>query len=556
LENREKSDALKIPYSGQIIGTVVDALEIQTGVLANRTAKRYYSGHMPCQYNQKEIFRAFGQTLVDLGIVPVPPGFQKYHISMSRLIANMTWQFARKWDNLCSIIQNRSTPIQNPAPVIYGFCRLVVVDFSLRLFALFRLTEMAVPESHLPTWAMENGGGKLLRILIDQTNLSRDQFGAKIGVSPTSMDNWLDGKTRPTRSHIRDIAIELGRIKRENNEDVLFLQMYRQFSFAYLADILANRVGRENVVELGTALMRFMRLIADDVNQQQRPPIEEVAGLEFNTLRYGVDEPLSHTLLNNLAMVEKDQNWKRDILASAFDWSLRFQEIMNLSSPRRSSAGLAEEIADDPAVEAEIEKLKESSVLTADDYRRIHQGDPGLLLKVLNIGLDDYRLIVKRYPLSPKAHFLLGSQLGLNGKWLNNRQIISDAINECKIAASLHEGWDAPLVEIGIMLANVGRYEEGLAELEAAEKRLGRVPPHLAFCRGYCLMALDKYADALKNFEIVIGSSPDYAVALDHAAHCAFSLHDNQKGMDYAKRAFILGAPEAYNDWRNGKYKK
>ena len=48
--------------------------------------------------------------------------------------------------------------------------------------------------------------------------------------------------------------------------------------------------------------------------------------------------------------------------------------------------------------------------------------------------------------------------------------------------------WDTPLVEPGITLINVGRYDEALAELGSATKKLPAITPHLAFNRGYALM--------------------------------------------------------------------
>jgi tetratricopeptide (TPR) repeat protein len=556
LDNRSNSGAIILPYSGQIIGTIVDALDIEDGVLVSRTAKRYYSGSLPCEYSQKEIFKAFGKAMVDKGILPVPPGFKKYNISMPDITANAAWRFARKWDILSSTIQSRSAPLQNPGRAVEGFCRLVAVDLSLRIFALLRLVYIPVQEPHVPMWAMENGAGKLLREFLDRTGISRDQFAARVEVSPTSIDNWLDGKTRPTPSHIKELSGELAKLNLGKNAELLQLELTRQFTFAYLADILARQIGRDTVVELGTALNRFVWLITDDVRQQNRRPIEEAAGLEYNSLRYGTDEPFSHTLLRNLALIETDKEWKRDILAATMDWSLRFQEIMAESSWPRSSAGLAEDIEDTPEVEEDLRKLNESSKLQARDYLRISQGDLGMLVETLNGGISDCRIIVKHHPLSPKAHFTLGSQLGMVGKWLNNRRLVAEGISECKIAAALREGWDAPLVEIGIILGNIGEYEKALVELDTAVMRLKKKTPHLAFCRGYNLMELGRNDDALKEFKAVIDTNPQYALALNYAAQCAFSVGDSEQGRKYAKEAFNLGEFETYNAWRKGKYKK
>lgn len=50
-------------------------------------------------------------------------------------------------------------------------------------------------------------------------------------------------------------------------------------------------------------------------------------------------------------------------------------------------------------------------------------------------------------------------------------------------------------------------------------------------------MMLKKYEEALSEFEFVINSKPDYALAFDYAAHCSFILGDRTKGIRYAKEA-------------------
>ena len=67
-------------------------------------------------------------------------------------------------------------------------------------------------------------------------------------------------------------------------------------------------------------------------------------------------------------------------------------------------------------------------------------------------------------------------------------------------------------------------------------------------------MQLKMYERALADFEFVISLRPNYARALDYAAHCAFIFGDAQKGMRYAKEARKYGETQTYNEWRKGKY--
>ncbi len=551
-----------IPYSGRITGTIVKALDIRDKVLINRTANRYFAGETVSEYSLSQIYITLGKRLVELNIVPIPTMFEKHGKSMPTIMAASLARLAKKWDSLCATIQSRSGRIQDYSQAIEGFCRLMVIDLALRTVAWFRLAKLSPFEPKTPQWAEENGAGKMLRTLLSKVGITRDQFSARVEVSDISIDNWFDGKMRPTPKNIEIMAETFSKLIPATNKYILQVQFQRQFTLAYLADILANNIGREAVLDLATALYRFTWLISEDINAMKRPPIEEVAGLEFEILRYGTDEPLSHALLRNLASVEKDDKWQKEILASITSWDLRFEEIGAATSLPGASAGLAQELPEEARKEAfedgteeDLKKLREASSLRAKDYARIAAGDIKMLIEQLNGGINDRRLIVKQHPLSPQAHSELGSYLGMVGKYLGNRGMINEGIRECKIASTLCKDWDTPLVEPGIILINVGRYEEALVELKSAASKLPMITPHLAFNRGYALMQTKKFEQALVDFELVIKKRPNYALALDYAAHCAFMLDDHTKGMQYAKEARKYGEPRAYSDWRKGVYK-
>jgi len=551
-----------IPYSGRIISTIVKALDIKDEVLTNRTANRYFTGEIVSEYSLRQIYITLGKRLVELNIVPIPMMFEKHGTSMPTITAASLARLAKKWDSLCATIQSRSGRIQEYSQAIEAFCGLMVIDLALRTVAWFRLAKLPPFEPKTPQWAQENGAGKMLRTLLSKAGITRDQFSARVEVSDISIDNWFDGKVRPTPKNIEVMAETFSKLIPGTNKYILQVQFQRQFTLAYLADILAQNISRETVLDLVTALYRFVWLISEDIGTMERPPIEKVAGLEFEILRHGTDEPHSHALLRNLAAVEKDAKWQKEILASITSWDLRFEEIGAATSSPGASAGLAQELPEEARKEAfkdgteeDLKKLREASSLQAKDYVWIAAGDIRMLIEQLDGGINDRRLIVKRHPLSPQAHSELGSYLGMVGKHLSNREMINEGISECKIAATLCKNWDTPLVEPGIILINVGRYEEALAELESAAKKLPAMTPHLAMNRGYALMQTKKFEQALVDFELVIQNRPNYALALDYAAHCAFMLDDYTKGMQYAKDARKYGEPRAYNDWRKGVYK-
>ncbi|MFC2018721.1 tetratricopeptide repeat protein [Chloroflexota bacterium] len=561
--NEESKDEIKtILYSGQIIGAIVEALDIKDDALTDKTAKRYYSGKNVSKYSLNRIYIALGKELVKLNIVPIPQMFEKHGISMPNITTASLARLSKKWDSLCATIQSRSGNIQDYAQAVEGFCRLIIIDFALRIVAWLRLSNQSPPELKTPQWAEANGAGMMLRMLLSETGITRDQFSARVEVSHISIDNWFDGRIRPIPKNIEVISETFSKLLLDTNKYSLQVQFQRQFTFAYLADILAKNIGREAVLELATALYRFIRLISEDISKMERPPIEDVAGLEFAILRYGTDEPSSHTLLRNLALVEKDAKWQKDVLASITGWDLRFEEIVYQNSAPGAPAGLAQDLPEkakmeeiEDGTEEELRKHKETRSLQAKDYTRIDSGDLRMAFEQFNGGINGLQLIVKRHPLSPQAHSMLGSYLGMVGKHLRNQEMINEGISECKIAAALCNDWDMPLVEPAIILINIGRYDEALVELDIAAKQLSNITPHLALNRGYALMQTNKFEQALDDFEFVISMRPNYALALVHAAHCAFMLHDHQKGIRYAKEARNYGEPRTYNDWRKGVYR-
>lgn len=556
-------------YSGKVIGAVVKALNLDQGVLKDRTARRFFAGYSVSEHNRKEVLNELGKVLIEHGIVPVPALLRQSDVSMAAIIAEAIEFAAIRWDNLLATIQSRSTPITDRQLAVEQFLRLVVVDLALRVFALLRLARLEAPPPDAPSWALENGGGKLLRELAEKSGLTRYQLADSLGVSYTSVDNWLDGKNRPTFKNIEVLADMLTGLSTDMTAQHLKQKIQRQFTFAHIADLLASLIGRERTVDLSTALVRLVWLITQDVQQMDRLPIEEDPSGELIALWFGTANSSTHVLLRNLADSETDERWKKDILMTTTDWSIPFQMVALQASGPRNAAGLAQDIQDiprlgntggkpddssnevDPAQEA-LQQLGTKAF--EQEYQRVAQGILNTPSQMLEAGITQRRGIVRNFPLSPLAHFDLGSYLGMAGKNLSRRDLIDQGVLECKISAGLLPNWDAPAVEPGIILANIGEFGEALRELNRAKAELPEETPHLRCTMGYVLMELSKYAEALEQFEKVIESRPDYALAFLYAARCAFRLGHKARGLRHAKTARILGEPDEYTAWKNGEY--
>ena len=541
-------------YSGQIIGAVVDALNIRHDILDGRTAKRFFAGEPVNEHNHTEILLAIGEVLVQKGIVPTPPVFLRDGISMPVFLSAAIARAASRWDNLVSTIQSNSGKTINQEEAIERFLRIVIVDLALRTFAVMRLAEIEPVKSETSLWAEENGGGKLLRALTDEAGLTRPQLAARVGVTNRTVDNWLDGNNHPTPNNLSAIATVLAGMISGTSLEQLELRIRRHLTFAHIADMAASLIGREKVHELSEALVRFVWLIAEDVNNMDRPSLEEAFGSELQILRFGTTDPDNNVLLRNLAMVEKDAGWKRDIITATVDWNISLQWAVGPALSSQSTAGLAEDIpADSDPDDGEVLSRLKAAASDIDLLSEL-RGGRGSIVKIFDDGIALRRELVRKFPNNARAHAELGSFLGMVGKNLGRRDRADEGGIECHIASALIPTWDMPAVEPGIILINIGEFNEALRELEQAAKRLPAPTPHLRFSTGYALMKLGRFEDALEHFESVVEARQDYALAHLYAADCAFMLMDRRKGIRYAKTARRLGEPGAFLAWREGKY--
>ena len=260
-------------YSGRIIGAVVKVFNLDQGVLSQRTARRFFNGRSVSDPSRKEILDAIAKSLIELGLVPNSGMLTGEVDRVEAGIADAISLASERWDRLMARIQSRSSVINDRQHAAERFLRLVVVDLSLRVFALLRLSGEKPSRPGTPLWAESNGGGKLLRQLVNEAGLTRHQLAARVGVSYTSVDNWLDGIHRPEPEHVSALAAALA--PRDPDSKALEQEINRAFIFAHIASLLEPWIGREDIVELSTALVRFVWLITQDVEEMDRPPLKK-----------------------------------------------------------------------------------------------------------------------------------------------------------------------------------------------------------------------------------------------------------------------------------------
>ena len=546
-------------YSGRILRAIVQSLDVQDEVLTNRTARRFFSGQHVDEHNRNQIFDALGQALITRGLAPETLEDLPETLPMASVVGMTLMMVCGEWDRLMAHIQASSGQAADVGETVAQLLRLVVADAALRLFALVYLDLEGPPGSEPPAWVLENGTGNLLRQRLREAGLTRDQLAARLGVWPTSLDNWLDGKNRPSPENVAALARELASGERGGDAAALERSLNRQISLAAMADQMAAGIGRDKLIDLTTKLAHFARALSQSP-ELLRTLGDNPRGIVRNLIMFGSAGGSAADLLSWLAAREPDPDWRWNLLAAIRFWDPAFEEVAMMHAGQRSASGLAQDISDVTGVFTEenrhiIEALKQG-ITRHTDFTKAPQvdDDPRSRLAELQDRIALRRLLAERFPGNPLAHLQLGSFLGDLGIQFADRMLIDEGILECRIAASLQPDWDAPAVEPASILVNIGERGEALRELEQAERNLPEPTPHLRFVKGYVLMTLELYSEALACLEAVIEERPDFAPAYDLAAHSAFQSGDKTKGLRNAKDARMRGIYTEHRAWGSGAY--
>ena len=535
-------------YSGRVLGALLAALGAQGGFLGSRTAKRYFAGEVGTDANRRRVFAETGAALVDAGFVRTSALLRRSDVAISVAQASL------RWDRVLATLQSRSGAVGEA--VVESALRLAVVDLALRAFAGRRLAGQGPPRPGTPSWALDNGGGRMLRRMAREAGVTRDGLVERLGASERAVDNWLDGRNRPTDANIEALAHALAA---EGTADRVAREIRRCFALPDLADRAASQLGRERVREFAAAGVRFVRRIMADVDAMDRAPVGTAALAELTALRFGTAHAMSHPLLRDLALDEADGRWRAEIEASMRPWGLRLQRVAVGRGAGPAAAGLARAAADvdgyrdgggrdrrtAPADRDAAAPLRDALGTALADPAAAPGTAAGLRRTAARL-----RAVARAHPESPQAHYEAGAFMGMAGRRLGSRELLDEGIRECRIAAALLPGWDAPAVEPAIVLANAGEFEAAGRELDRAEAWLGGTPPHLLLCRGYVRMETGRHGEALADLEAVLETGPDYALALGWASRCAFECGDDRKGRRLARRAMRRGEPDAYREWR------
>lgn len=553
----------RLPLSGQIIGEIFHILRIPYHDSFSKEMQRYFGGKRISDYNREQIFYILADALLEEGIIPYPSALElafKCRWAFKKQLVRGISEYAQRWDSTCVKLRYWAIPYSKKEEFLISCLRLVVIDLALRLASFRYLTELPLLEHEIPLWAKTRGNAMFLRYLKKQcTNKpsNADLADAANVVNEKTLAGWLYQEKRPAKEHIRALAKYFAKHITGSSEITFTAEMNRHYTLAELCQKISTVIGREKVMELARALYYQTARIQEFLKQDPTNVEENWPQylLQF-TLGAGLDFQAPY--FKYLWETETDLEWKQDIVCVEMDWlsriiqrNLRFVDESILNRQDNNYVFLS---SDPSRISVSLEYFSASYINHVIDGQIALWSGAGPEA----YGWDDkaesqFRRVIISNPKSAEAHLNLGVYLGISSL---TRLQIEEGFQECCKAAELQPTWDLPRIQAANVLLRTGNYPGALDYLERTSTQITSLSPRLAYAIGFARTMNNDFDGALSMFEKAMELKPDYALAFDNAAYCAFHQKNTIKGRRYAKSARQFGISTTYDMYDVGKKKQ
>jgi tetratricopeptide (TPR) repeat protein len=574
MKNRKKIDSVRLPTSNEILGRIVWAAGIRAPLADDRTARRLFDAGNLSEARLIKVYDEFARALVDSGIIPDLNTRALGHPSKDdRLISLALLLYAKMWDGIAGKMRSVPTGGIEGRSWTLPYFRLITIDLAIRLVGFLRLAGISHLDSEQPVWVEEAGHGKMLNNLRKRSGLTRDGLVDRLdSVTENTIDSWLAGKTYPKEVDVVALAHILSCGELEGHEHEIIILLRRNYMLFKIGELLVKQLAnRKEAADVVTHLLKYTNHALKGLQESSHLLPDMAAKANVGLMTFGCQFPSAEHLIGPWWRQETDPVWRADLDAVQGNWYGRLVYVFKYLRSAPEAAKWAEKHLHVNQEESRL--LTEKAVHWAQGTPSIHPGTvkTGFAYRLHGDakfsasnrmpqaarsaaeGDDDMAVLhlrraVELQPLNADYRFELGAQLGKMGS-------VDEGILECNIAAQLKPEWDLPRIEVGILLINYGRYEEGWQHLEEVAKGVA-MSPHLAFSLAYARMKCNEYAKALELFDVVLKDLPEHAQVLDCAAHCCFLIGQTDRGIALAKEAHKRGAEDTFQDWHEGKYKK
>lgn len=553
------SEQFNPPSSGEILGTLIHAFELELPGVAGKTAQRYFngeyvSGQRISKQRKKEIWLAIGKAVHEANLLPQMSVAGEIELTADRTVTLLIASIADRWDSLIGTIGERTAPVERPDLASAGYLRLSVVDVALRLVAVVRLSEIEIPAEEIPLWAQENAGRLIIRRLLEMSeeSLSRELISSSLGVRDNTVDAWFDDGARPSKDNIEKLA-KLFESLCDWDRSTIASWLDRQYSFSDLADRLAQVVGRAEVRDCAKALNRFVYRSSEGLDSHSKLTGRDADIAQFVLMTGGIASPGGPSLIGGLYKQEEDPLWRAVLNDSTQSWIDYLIKIQRASGGFEEAAELAlrEHGIPKTFTEKHIAKIVRSSLsdysneqvegtvvrITGDSRfkarNRSIQAEAARGIGDLEESTKQWRYAISHDPNNAEHHFQLACDLGALGQ-------TDDSIAESYLAAELNPGWNLPLAEIGVVLLNSGRDQEAVTHLERSVDQVVNPSAQYFSVLGIARMRVGEYRRAIDPLIQAIERRPRHIGAIEALSRCYYEVDDKKNGLRYAKKASDL----------------
>lgn len=555
-----------LPTGAILVGRLVAALGLPGGAVDGRlqgsSAHRLFRGERIEDKKIVDILAAAGDALVEFGLAPATRWKPGRGPTPARRAGLALHHMMARWDEATVALRGGTLRGVDRKVVVLAAARLLAVDLALRAAAWLALVGVELNEAS--TLRDPPQVATILADLVDRTKLSHDEIAERCRVARTTVDDWVHG-ARIVDDNLSNLVLlvadgpEADEVLARTRRDLTIAEILTQLRAALGAE-LADEVDDlwRGTLRLAIRFSRFMgrsRLLGEE---RFEPP-----GV---VLAYGgCCEPAQFVLKDALKQEQEKRSAWLAVLEVGAAWT---EYLVHAARIGRSAgcvvkAGFSQE-AEHAAMLGMLARPRHHAPAVPEGWKvvrvvgnnetkasnRLVQVHDALDRGDVDEAVTHARRAVELTPLAWLAHFQLGVALAAACH-------VEEAITECAIAAELASSAaniELAKVEVGIVLTNAGRDEEARVRLEDLHASTAEASIHLLYNLGVVRMRCGRFAEALDAFMKVVAKDTHHPRALDCGAHCAFSVGERRMGIDYAKRANLLGQHETYNAWHAGMY--
>ena len=530
---KEREIAPQLPTSGQVLGAVVKALNINDGRLRSKTVRRYFSGRLKDRVkdsSRAKIFDAISDALPDVGLGPL---HRTENESSPSLASILDWH-ARNWDELRAFLLPRMASVypRHLASVRLAYIRLAAIDLALRTGAHLHFAGASSGTLDFLGWISSDRRGYHLNGMRSEAGLSLRNFAEVVGVSDNTVEAWMYNGVRPSDDNLVKIAKGLGREAKPSERRRILRELRRFYWSSDVVALIGELIGMEAADDIVRRFRQYASQVQRIIDAETTTKTGQNELVDIAIL--GARSTFSMPLLAALTVLEPDEEWKEDIWAVGSDWIRRVLTV-NLEVDLAEVDALIDE------TDGQILKDWDVSEPRAyDHYRR------SLELQAqgkIHEAVAEVAKAAELDPLDPVNHFSLGSAKGWIGANTGNKALVEEALNSCWMAVTLDPNWILPWTEIGWLLLRMDKASEAVEHLKSVRPECGPLDSRYYDALGMALDQMGKFAEALTALETSLELKPDNPHIALTAAAVAWQAGDKNKYNQYRKDARHLGIP-------------